>query len=258
MLPPKILWYSFLTIVRKETTRTFRIWQQTLLSPLMTQVLYFVIFGGFVGSRVGEMDGVRYMAFVVPGLVLMAVIQNSYMHVVMGFFSMKFMKSIEEIMVSPTPNWVTMVGFSAGGVIRGVLVGALVFLTSVYFARPSIEHPFIILLFLFLTATLFSFAGFFNAIFAKKFDDTMFVTSFVLTPLTYLGGVFYSINQLPPFWQKISMLNPIHYMVDGFRYGFFGTASSPVWLSALVIACVTAGFAFANLYFLKKGTGMRN
>lgn len=258
MLPSKILWNSFLTIVRKETARTFRIWQQTLLSPLITQVLYFVIFGGFVGSRVGEVDGVRYMSFVVPGLVLMAVIQNSYMHVVSGFFSMKFMKSIEEIMVSPTPNWIMMLGFSAGGAVRGVLVGVLVFLTSVYFARPPITHPFVILLFLLLTATLFSFAGFLNAIFAKKFDDTMIITNFVLTPLIYLGGVFYSIQQLPPFWQKVSLFNPVLYMVDGFRYGFFGTAGVPVWQSAVVLTLAAAGLAYANLHFLKKGTGMRS
>lgn len=248
---------AFLTIVRRETTRIFRIWSQTLLPPLITQSLYFLIFGGFVGSRVGLVDGVPYMAFIVPGLVMMAVIQSSFMNVVSSFFMAKFQKSIEEIMVSPTPDWAMMAGYVTGGVVRGSVVGALVFAVSAFFAHPVVRHPWAILLFLVLTATLFSLAGFMNGIFAKKFDDISIFSTFVLVPLTYLGGVFYSVRQLPPAWQMVSRVNPILYMVDGFRYGFFGVAGIPVWWSAFLLAVVTAVLAATNLYLLRRGTGMK-
>ncbi len=248
---------AFLTIVRRETTRIFRIWSQTLLPPLIMQSLYFLIFGGFVGSRVGLVDGVPYMAFIVPGLVMMAVIQSSFMNVVSSFFMAKFQKSIEEIMVSPTPDWAMMAGYVTGGVVRGSVVGALVFAVSAFFAHPVVRHPWAILLFLVLTATLFSLAGFMNGIFAKKFDDISIFSTFVLVPLTYLGGVFYSVRQLPPAWQMVSRVNPILYMVDGFRYGFFGVAGIPVWWSAFLLAVVTAVLAATNLYLLRRGTGMK-
>lgn len=248
---------AFLTIVRKESNRIFRIWPQTLLPPLITQSLYFLIFGAFIGSRVGLVDGVPYMSFIIPGLVMMAVIQNSFGNVVSSFFSAKFMRNIEEIMVSPTPNWVVLAGFTAGGIVRGTVTGFLVYLVSVVFARPTVAHPWAVVLFLLLTSALFALAGFLNAIFAKKFDDISIFSTFVLIPLTYLGGVFYSIQQLPPIWQAVSKFNPILYMVDGFRYGFFGTASIPVWQSAVLLTVITSALVVINLSLLRKGTGMK-
>jgi ABC-2 type transport system permease protein len=253
-----IAWNAYRTMIRKESVRIFRIWPQTLLPPLITQSLYFVIFGGFIGSRVGLVGGVPYMAFVIPGLVMMAVIQNSFSNTVSSFFSAKFMRNIEEIMVSPTPDWVMLAGFTTGGIIRGVVIGGLVYAVSAVFARPTVAHPWAVVLFLFLTSVLFSLAGFLNAIFAKKFDDVSIFSTFVLIPLTYLGGVFYSIEQLPPFWQSISRFNPILYMVDGFRYGFFGTAGIPPWWSAALLAVVTVALVIINLRLLRKGTGMKN
>ena len=248
---------SYATIVRKETQRIFRIWPQTLMPPLITQSLYFLIFGAFIGSRVGIVGGVPYTVFIVPGLVMMSVVQNSFGHVVSSFFSAKFQRSIEELMVSPTPNWVVLSGFVTGGVVRGVITGVLVFIVSMVFARPMVAHLWAIVLFLLLASLLFSLAGFLNGIFAKKFDDVTIFSVFVLVPLTYLGGVFYSIQQLPPFWQAVSKANPIFYMVDGFRYGFFGVASIPLWESITLLSIITVALAGLNLFLLKKGTGMR-
>lgn len=253
----RVIRNAYLTIVRKEAARIFRIWPQTLLPPLITQSLYFLIFGAFIGSRVGLVDGVPYMAFIVPGLVMMAVIQNSFANVVSSFFGAKFQRSIEEIIVSPTPDWVMLAGFVTGGIVRGTVVGALVFAVSAFFAHPAVAHPWAIVLFLVLTASLFSLAGFMNGVFAKKFDDISIFSTFVLVPLTYLGGVFYSVRQLPPLWQTVSRANPILYMVDGFRYGFFGVAGIPVWRSAALLAAVTAALVAGNLYLLRKGTGMK-
>lgn len=208
---------AYLTMVRKEAQRIFRIWPQTLLPPVITQSLYFLIFGAFIGSRVGLVEGVPYMAFIVPGLVMMAVIQNSFTNVVSSFFSSKFMRSIEEIMVSPMPPWVMLSGYVTGGIVRGVTTGVLVYAVSAIFAKPGIAHPWAVALYLVLTAALFSLAGFMNGVFAKKFDDISIFSTFVLIPLTYLGGVFYSVRQLPPFWQAVSKANPVLYMVDGFR-----------------------------------------
>jgi len=252
-----IAWNSYLTILRKEAVRIFRIWPQTLLPSVITQSLYFLIFGAFIGSRIGLVDGVPYMAFVVPGLVMMAVIQNSFMNVVSSFFGLKFMKSIEEIQVSPTPDWVMMAGFVTGGVVRASSVGALVYAVTFVFVHPPMAHPWAVILFLLLTSLLFSLAGFMNAIFAKKFDDISIFSTFVLVPLTYLGGVFYSVKELPPLWRTVSSFNPILYMVDGFRYGFFGTAGIPVWWSVLLLSAVTAALAVVNLRLLRRGTGMR-
>ncbi len=248
---------SYLTIIRKEANRIFRIWPQTLLPAVITQSLYFLIFGGFIGSRVGLVDGTPYMSFIVPGLVMMAVIQNSFGNVVSSFFGSKFQRNIEELLVSPTPDWVLLAGYVTGGVIRGAATGILVYAVSAVFARPSVMHPWAVLLFLLLTSVLFSLAGFLNAIFAKKFDDISIFTTFVLVPLTYLGGVFYSIRQLPAFWQGVSRFNPILYMVDGFRYGFFGTASLPVWHSIVLLLVLAIGLVGINLYLLRKGTGMK-
>jgi ABC-2 type transport system permease protein len=246
------------TIVAKEVRRFLRIWPQTLLPPAITVTLYFLIFGNLIGGRIGQMDGHNYVEFIVPGLVMMAVINSAFANVVSSFFSAKFQKSIEEILVSPTSNVSILSGYVAGGVLRGILVGFIVFAVSVFFTRPTIHHLGVILIFIILTAVVFSLAGFTNAIFAKKFDDVSIFPTFVLTPLTYLGGVFYSIHSLPETWQKISMLNPILYMVNGFRYGFYGFSDVGIGGSILFLIGLTVILTYANYYLLKKGTGLKN
>lgn len=249
---------AFVTLVRKEVTRFLRIWSQTLLPPVINQTLYFVIFGSFIGSQVGDINGVSYMAFLVPGLVMMAVINSAFNNVVSSFFGNKFQRSIEELLVSPTPNWVIIAGYASGGILRGLMVGALVFLISFFFVRPSVEHPLIVALFVLLTAIVFSLGGLVNGIFAKKFDDISFFGTFILTPLTYFGGVFYSIQSLPEFWQGVSKLNPILYMVDGFRYGFYGQSDLNVWASIGLLCGFTVILVALSSWLLKRGIGMRS
>ena len=255
----KRIWVAFLTITRKECARFLRIWTQTLLPSVMTSVLYFLIFGAFIGARIGLIDGkFTYIQFIVPGLVMMAVITNSFSNVVSSFFGAKFMKNIEELLVSPTPNWVIISGYVAGGVLRGLLVGALVLLVSLFFTHLAIYSIPLILLFILLTAILFSLAGFFNALYAKSFDDVAIIPTFVLTPLTYLGGVFYSVSSLPHLWQVVSGFNPILYMVNGFRYGFLGTSDVDVFFSfAVTIGCIIV-LLIADWRLLQKGTGLKN
>lgn len=249
---------SLKTIIRKEWVRIIRIWTQTLIPPVITQTLYFVIFGKFIGARIGEVNGIDYMSFIVPGLVMMSVINNAYGNVVSSFFGAKFQRNVEEIMVSPTPNWVIVLGYTIGGVIRGVSVGALVFVISCFFTKPVISNLFVILLFVLLTSVVFSLGGFMNALFATKFDDVAIIPTFVLTPLTYLGGVFYSVHSLPPFWQNVSKLNPILYMVNGFRYGFYGASDVHVGISAFMLVIMIAVMAFINIKFLEKGSGLKS
>lgn len=249
---------AFQTIVRKEVGRFMRIWTQTLLPPVITQSLYFIIFGGFVGSQIPPINGVSYMSFIVPGLVMMAVITSSFQNVVSSFFGSKFQKNIEELLVSPTPNWVIIAGYVAGGVIRGILVGVIVFGISAIFARPVVSNIGIIILFILLTAILFSLGGLINAVYAKKFDDVAIFPTFVLTPLTYFGGVFYSINRLPEFWQGMSRLNPILYMIDGFRYGFFGFSDLNLGMSIAVLVGLTVVMVAWADWLLRKGVGMKN
>jgi ABC-2 type transport system permease protein len=249
---------AFATIVRKEITRFMRIWSQTLLPPVITQSLYFIIFGGFIGSQIPPINGVSYMSFIVPGLVMMAVINSSFQNVVSSFFGSKFQRNIEELMVSPVPNTTIILGFVIGGTIRGILVGAIVFLISMFFVQPQIYNLGLVFLFVLLTAVVFSLGGLLNAIFAKKFDDIAIFPTFVLTPLTYLGGVFYSIQRLPEFWQNVSKLNPILYMVDGFRYGFFGFADVNVGISIGILVAITALLSWLCYYLLEKGVGLKN
>jgi ABC-2 type transport system permease protein len=253
----KEIWVSFMTIVRKEVYRFLRIWTQTLLPSMTTTILYFLIFGTFVGSQVANIEGYTYMQFIVPGLIMMAIINNSYSNVVSAFFSAKFMKSLEELMVSPTPNWSIILGYSFGGVLRGVLVGLLVTITSLLFVPFKIHSISLVFAFSILTALLFSFAGLVNAVYAKKFDHITIVPTFLLTPLTYLGGVFYSINALPEFWQTISKFNPILYMINGFRYGFLGISDVSVIHSLLAIAFFTILLFILCLQLLNKGIGMK-
>ncbi len=249
---------AFMTIVRKEITRFMRIWSQTLLPPVITQSLYFIIFGGFVGSQIAPINGVSYMAFIVPGLVMMGVITSSFQNVVSSFFGSKFQRNIEELMVSPVPNPVIIGGYVAGGALRGVMVGAIVFLISMFFVKLQVFNLALVFLFVVLTAIVFALGGLLNAIFAKKFDDISIFPTFVLTPLTYLGGVFYSIHRLPEFWQGISKLNPVLYMVDGFRYGFLGFADVDVGLSLAILGGTAVLLAGICYYLLEKGIGLKN
>ncbi|WP_249977092.1 ABC transporter permease [Vreelandella olivaria] len=246
------------TLVLKEIKRFTRIWPQTLLPPSITMAMYFIIFGNLIGPRIGDMDGFSYMDFIVPGLIMMSVITNSYSNVASSFFSNKFQRSIEEMMVSPMPNWVILAGFIFGGMARGLGVGLIVTLVSLFFTRLTVEHPLLTILVVVLTSALFSIGGFINALLANKFDDISIVPTFILTPLTYLGGVFYSISMLPDFWQGVSMLNPILYMVNVFRYGFLGVSDIPVgWALAAIFAFIIALFLVA-LTMLERGKGIRS
>ncbi|APE31781.1 ABC transporter permease [Halomonas aestuarii] len=246
------------TLLHKEVKRFTRIWPQTLLPPSITMTMYFIIFGNLIGSRIGEMDGYTYMDFIVPGLIMMAVITNSYSNVASSFFSNKFQRSIEEMMVSPMPNWVILSGFILGGMARGLGVGLIVTGVSLFFTRIEVAHPLLTVFVVVLTAALFAIGGFINALLGKKFDDISIVPTFVLTPLTYLGGVFYSISLLPDFWQGVSMLNPILYMVNVFRYGFLGVSDIPVgWALAAILAFITVLYGVA-LWMLENGKGIRS
>lgn len=248
---------SFYTITKSEVVRFFRVWSQTLLPPVITMALYFLIIGGFIGSQIKHIGHVSFMQYLAPGLIMMSVITNSYANVVGSFFSMRFQRSVEELLIAPVPNYLILLGFTCGGVLRGILVGILVAITALFFTHLSIHSFFITISIALLTAALFALAGFTNALFAKKFDDIQIIPTFVLTPLTYLGGVFYSVQQLPPFWQHVSLANPIFYIVSAFRYGILGI--SDVHIShafIIIILCNVVLFSF-NIYLLRKGTGIK-
>ena len=251
------LFMAFLTILVKEVRRFVRIWPQTLVPPAITVALYYVIFGSLIGSRIGPMGGFDYMQFVVPGLIMMAVITNSYANVVSSFFGAKFQHSIEELLVSPTPNWVILLGFTIGGVARGLCVGLIVTVLSLAFTQLHVEHPLLTVLVVFLTAVLFSMAGLINAVFANSFDDISIVPTFILTPLTYLGGVFYSIDLLPPFWRALSQANPILHMVNAFRYGVLGVSDVHVGTALGMICLFIAAGWFYCLHLLNSGKRLR-
>jgi ABC-2 type transport system permease protein len=246
------------SILYKETNRFMRIWVQTLVPPAITMTLYFVIFGALVGSRIGDMGGFSYMEFIVPGLIMMSVITNSYSNVASSFFSAKFQRNVEELLVAPVPNYIIVLGYVGGGVARGILVGLIVSLLSLFFVDIKVHHLFILMSTVVLTATLFSLAGLINAIYAKTFDDISIIPTFVLTPLTYLGGVFYSLSLLPQFWQYVSKVNPIVYMVNAFRYGFLGVSDVNLVVAfSVIIGFILVFFSFA-MYLINKGTGLRS
>lgn len=249
---------AFNTIVVREIRRFTRIWAQTLLPPAVTMTLYFIIFGNLIGSRIGQMGGFDYMAFIVPGLIMMAVITNSYANVVSSFFSMKFQRSIEELLVSPVPNWVILAGYVCGGMARGLGIGLIVTLLSLAFTNLTIHSLPMMVATVFLTSALFALGGFINAMLATKFDDISIVPTFVLTPLTYLGGVFYSIDLLPEFWQGVSMANPILYMVNGFRYGILGASDVNPFVSLGMILVFIVVLAAISLRMLARGKGIRH
>jgi len=245
------------TLIRKELTRILRIWVQTIVPPAITMTLYFIIFGNLIGRRIGTMDGFDYMQYIAPGLIMMSVITNSYGNVVSSFFGAKFARHIEEMLVSPMSNSAIIVGHVAGGVIRGLLVGGLVTVVALFFTKLKVVHPLITLSMVVLTAIVFSLMGFINAIFAKKFDDISLIPTFVLTPLTYLGGVFYSISLLPEFWQTVSKANPILYMVNAFRYGILGTSDISIFLAYAIVMFFVVSLFATCLYLMNRGVGIR-
>ena len=247
------------TIMRREIVRIMRIWTQTLIPPAITMTLYFVIFGKLVGSRIGVIEGgFTYIQYIVPGLVMMSIITNSYGNISSSFFGAKFSRAVEEMLVSPMPNWVILLGYVSGAVARGLVVGALVLLIALLFTSLHVAHPLITFLSVLLGATIFSLAGFVNAVFAKKFDDIALVPTFVLTPLTYLGGVFYSVNMLGEPWQSISRINPILYMVNAFRFGVLGISDVNIGVAFVVMLGFVAGLSFVALQLLKRGVGLRS
>ncbi|MCS6947646.1 MAG: ABC transporter permease [Steroidobacteraceae bacterium] len=251
-------WIGFVTILRREYGRIVRIWGQTIVPSAVTATLYFVIFGSLIGRRVGQMDGFDYMQYIAPGLIMMAVITNSYANVVSSFFGAKFGRFLEEICVSPLPNWLIVLGYAGGGVIRGLLVGAVVTIVSLLFTHLAVHDALLIGAAVLLTALVFSLGGFINAVFAKNFDQVNWIPTFVLTPLTYFGGVFYSIELLPSWAQTLSHANPILYMVNAFRYGFLGTSDVDVYLAFAIMVLAAAALFWLALTLMNRGTGMRD
>ena len=247
------------TLVRREIVRIMRIWTQTLIPPAITMTLYFVVFGKLIGGRIGTIEGgFSYIQYIVPGLVMMSIITNSYGNISSSFFGAKFSRSVEEMLVSPMPNWVILLGYVTGAVTRGLVVGVLVLLIALFFTSLHVVHPIITFLSVLLGATIFSLAGFVNAVFAKKFDDIALVPTFVLTPLTYLGGVFYSINMLGEPWQTISRVNPILYMVNAFRFGVLGITDVNIWVAFVVMLAFVVALSIVALQLLHRGIGLRS
>ncbi len=249
---------AFKTILIREILRFVRIWMQTLLPPAISTALYFIIFGNVIGSKIGEMGGFPYSQYIAPGLIMMSVITNSYSNVVSSFYGAKFSKHVEELLVSPIPNYLVIIGFVAGGVVRGLVVGVIVTIVSMFFTGITVNNFFLTMIVFLLTAIVFSLAGFINAVYAKSFDDISIVPTFVLTPLTYLGGVFYSISSLSTFWQQLSHVNPVLYMVNGFRYGMLGVSDISISSTLILLTIFMAAlFSFA-LYLMNKGIGLKS
>ncbi len=244
--------------MRNEFVRIVRIWSQTLLPPVVTTSLYFVVFGKFIGSQLAPIDGLTYIQFIVPGLIMMSIITSAYMNTVSTFFFKKWTKTLEEMLVSPMPDWLVILGFVSGGVMRGLLVGALVTVVALFFTHLAVYNIVVLIAAAILTSVLFSFGGLINGVFAKGFDGISIVPTFVLTPLTYLGGIFYSIDQFSPFWQNVSLANPILYMVNAFRWGFFGVSDISIWTCFAVLAGMTVVFMGIAAYLFRNGIGLKN
>lgn len=251
-------WVAYATLTRREIIRFSRIWVQTLIPPAITTCLYFMIFGKLIGSRVGSIDGVSYIEYIAPGLIMMAVLMNAYSNVTSSFFSTKFHRNIEEQLVSPMPDALIVLGYVTGGVLRGLAVGVIVTAVSMCFTRFHIEHVFLTVLISVLTATVFSFAGFLNALYAKSFDDVSIVPTFILTPLTYLGGIFYSISMLSPIWQLLAQFNPLLYVINGFRYGMLGFSDVSFWLTVIVLFLLIFVLFYASVYLMRYSGALRN
>ena len=252
-----LYWVALKSIWSKEINRFARIWVQTLVPPVITMTLYFIIFGNLIGSRIGDMHGFSYMQFIVPGLIMMSVITNAYANVASSFFGAKFQRNIEELLVAPVPTHVIIAGYVGGGVARAVCVGILVTAVSLFFVPFHVHSWTMVAITLLLTAVLFSLAGLLNAVFARTFDDISLIPTFVLTPLTYLGGVFYSLTLLPPFWQAVSKLNPVVYMISGFRYGFLGINDVPLALTMSVLVAFVVVFYLLAWVLIQRGRGLR-
>jgi ABC-2 type transport system permease protein len=250
-------WIGFQTIIIREYSRIIRIWGQTLVPSAVTAILYFVIFGSLIGRRVGQMGGVDYKQYIAPGLIMMSVITNSYANTVSSFFGAKFGKHVEELLVSPLPNWIIVAGYAAGGLLRGLMVGGVVTLVSLVFAHLPVHHLALIVAAVLLTALTFSLGGFINAVFAKNFDQVNWIPAFVLTPLTYFGGVFYSVSMLPPWARALSHLNPILHMVNAFRYGFLGVSDVHVATAFAIMAALVVALFLVALWLMDRGGGIR-
>jgi ABC-2 type transport system permease protein len=253
----RIYWVGFRTIVRKEVNRIFRIWMQSILPSAITMSLYYVIFGNLIGRRIGVMDGFNYIQYIAPGLIMMSVITNSYSEVVGAVFGMRFQRNIDEVLVAPLPEWIVLLGFTTGGIIRGLIVAAVVTTITLFFTHLTVVNPWLTFSIIFLASALFSLAGFSNALFAKNFDQVTFVPTFVLTPLTYLGGVFYSVNMLPSIWRDVSYANPILYIVNGFRDGILGVSDTPISHALFITASIVVALFALNISLLKRGVGIR-
>jgi ABC-2 type transport system permease protein len=253
-----IRWIGFRTIVLREYGRIVRIWGQTLLPPAVTTTLYFVIFGSLIGRRIGPMNGFDYRAYIAPGLIMMQVIQNSYGNVVSSFFGAKFGKHVEELLVSPLPDWIIVSGYVCGGLVRGCLVGLVVTIVSLIFAPITVAHLWAVVAAAFLTSVVFSLAGFINAIFARNFDQVSWIPTFILTPLTYFGGVFYSVSMLPQWAQKVSLVNPILHAVNAFRYGFLGTSDVHVYVAFILMSSLAVVLFIVAVTLLGRGVGTRD
>jgi ABC-2 type transport system permease protein len=257
-MSPRQLYIAYYTIVRREVVRFFRIWTQTFLPPIITTALYFLIFGTFIGSQIASVGGFSYMSFIVPGLVMMAVLNSAFQNIAFSFFQLKFMKTVEEILVSPMPSWLVVCGYVTGAVLRGLIIGALVFASAFFFEKIPVAHPVLAVLVVMLTAVLFALIGLVNAIYAKGFDSINIIPTFVLTPLTYLGGVFYSIQLLPPLWQTLSYVNPVLYMVNAFRYSILGVSDIAVGTAmSVLVGCCIVLFIWV-VYLFKSGKGLRS
>jgi len=251
-------WVAFKSLISKEVNRFARIWVQTLVPPAITMTLYFIIFGNLIGSRIGEMGGFTYMEYIVPGLIMMSVITNSYSNVASSFFSAKLQHNIEELLVAPVPSYVIIAGYVGGGVLRGLAVGFIVSVVSLLFVDLNIAHLGVIIATVMMTSIVFALGGLINAVYAKTFDDISIIPTFVLTPLTYLGGVFYSLSLLPEFWQGVSKLNPIVYMVNAFRYGFLGVSDVGIGTSFTVLGLFIAALYGFVYYLISRGIGLRS
>ncbi|MGF1762284.1 ABC transporter permease [Aliivibrio kagoshimensis] len=254
----QLYWTAFKSLISKEINRFTRIWVQTIIPPAITMTLYFIIFGNLIGSRIGQMGGFSYMEYIVPGLIMMSVITNSYSNVSSSFFSAKLQKNIEELLVAPVPNYIIIAGYVGGGVARGLLVGCMVTAVSLFFVDLNIAHWWVIIVTVLMTSIVFALGGLINAVYANTFDDISIIPTFILTPLTYLGGVFYSISLLPEFWQGVSKLNPIVYMVNAFRYGFLGVSDVNIATSFSVLIVFIIGLYSAAWYLISKGIGLRS
>jgi ABC-2 type transport system permease protein len=252
------LFIPFSTIVIKEVSRFTRIWVQTILPPAISMTLYFVIFGSLIGPRIGTMNGFDYIDYIAPGIIMMSIINNAYANVVSSFYGAKFQRHIEEMLVAPIPNFIILAGFVTGGVVRGFLVGAVVTIVALFFTDLQLHSFTITIAVVLMTSIVFSLAGMINAIFANKFDDISIIPTFVLTPLIYLGGVFYSVDLLPEFWQKVSAFNPILYMVNAFRYGMLGESDISITHAFIMLIIFTITLLIVSLHLLNRGVGIKS